>query len=127
MVAPEVVETRRYVPDRLPVLRAEQPLAEAVTAEACALVRYEQERGVRILVLQSGQWCVARLIGGIERAEVLELTRVGNDKAANRVVGVVPVDELQVVVVRPKREAVRDRLELWLARSMSGGRVHGYR
>ncbi len=111
LVLRDVVESRLVGEGGVVVVVHEQPLAEAVAAVRAADLVHQEQRRVAVLVLAAADRRVARLVAGVELAPVAELALEGHDESPQRVVRIVPVDEVFVVVVEPENVALGYRRE----------------
>ena len=78
----------------LVVVVHEQPLAEAVAAVGAADLVAQQQHGVDVLVLHAAGDGHRALVAGVEPAPVVQLLLARDDQLPDRIVGIVPVDQL---------------------------------
>jgi len=74
-------------------------------------------------VLQAGKFRVIFLVRRIKGAAPFKLPRIGYDNLPERVMGIIPIDEGQVVVISPERERLTDLLHLSLLFSRKPDKV----
>lgn len=90
----------------------EDPLAEAVPADALTDIADQQEDGRIVFVLHAGQNGIPLLVGRVQAAPGFQLIHVRNDETADRVGRVVPVDQRQVIIVGSESKLLRNRIQI---------------
>ena len=110
-IAGDVFEALRYVVGHLVVLIHEKPFAKAIAAIGPANLVAEQQDGVGIFVLHAAGDRDGLFVAGVKLSPLVELFLAWDNELLDRVVGIIPVDEPQVVVVGPEDVPLRDPLE----------------
>src|SRR5680860_1414089 len=102
---PDVLDTGSHVALHLGVAVHEQAFAEAEPTVAPAQVVHQKEAGELVLVLAPRDLGVAVLVGGVEPTPIPQLFGAWDDDASDRVLWIVPIDQTEIVGVRPERVA----------------------
>ena len=105
----DVAQPLGHVVGGLVVLVHEQALAEAVAAVRPAHLVAQQQHRVDVLVLHPAGDGDRLLVAGVELAPLGQLLLARDDELADGVVRIVPVDEVEVVVVGAEDVAVGHR------------------